>query len=80
MSEHPLCCDCSDCLNRGGGQKLRHDPIVHKTHGRPTTTLKARPRLIRIRGLGGAQADARILAEAYLRVMRRWVARKGKAA
>jgi hypothetical protein len=28
---HALCCDCDECLNRGGGQKLESPVVVHPT-------------------------------------------------
>lgn len=72
MSDHPLCCECDDCI--GPGAKLPYAPIVHTTLGRPNNALKRSRRGAALVGGRGALAlePALALRNAYLRVIRRW--------
>jgi hypothetical protein len=71
LSDHPLCCDCDLCI--GPGVRLGYAPIVHKTLGRPTSTLKGKERFVSFGPGGTTWAPALVLRAAYVKaVQRRW--------
>lgn len=92
MSEHPLCCDCLECL---GGAKLGYRPFTYKTLGRPPIAFKGRERSDSVdRTLSGSMhigggccaaiacqtEDVSVLAAAYMNVLARRAARGRTAA
>jgi hypothetical protein len=60
VNEHPLICDCLDCMNAGGGSKLAKPPVVRRVR-EPAWRNRPKP-----------DSRAWLLTAAYAKARRRW--------